>query len=242
MGVSALGWGLGCDSGTTSGRRVSYVIEATSDVAERGPVETSLGWSVTLDAATMGLSHLLFVEGTPVAQWRELLVPQAHAHPGHYVEGQIFAELLAPTALDLTTSTRLAVVEGTTGEIRSAIVGFYDPRAEVLDPALGDAVVVLSGTAERDGATVAFTAEATAADVLDEAIALPDVSGCPVSGDAEGGLLRLEVSIGLWLDRVPFDQLAGDAPAPFMRGEAPHNAFVRGLRKALAYPIEHLPT
>lgn len=189
----------------------------------------------------MGLSHLLFVEGAPVARWRELLVPRAHAHPGHYVEGQVFAELITPTALDLMARTTLAVVEGTTGAIRSAIVGFYDPAAGALGPSLADAVVHLSGTAEREGASVPFSAEATAVDVLDAATALPDVSGCPVVGEAEGGVLRLEVSIGLWLDRVPFDELTGDEPAPFVRGEAPHNAFVRGLRKALAYPIDHLP-
>jgi len=246
FGLSALGWGLGCDSGLTTGRRVSYQLQATSDVAELGSVETSLGWRVTLDTATMGLGRMIFVEGAPVAmnQWRALWVPEAAAHPGHYVGGQVFAELLESQLVDLTAPGTLAVVEGTTGAIRSAVVGFHDPAVGTLDPALDDAVVRLAGTAERDGQSIRFTAAADAADVTDAASGFPDISGCPVAdaADVEGGILRLEVSVGIWLDRVPFDELTTtEEPAPFVRGEAPHNAFVRGLRKAVAYPTDHLP-
>lgn len=244
LGLSALSWALGCDSGSTTGRRVSYTLEATSDVAEGTSIHTDLGWRVQIHQGIMGLSQLIFVEGAPVAtRWQELLVPQARAHPGHYVGGQVFAELLRPSLVDLTTSSTLAMVQGTTGTIRSAVVGFHDPSEGSLDPRLDDAVVMLSGTAERDAQVVAFTARAAAADVLDEASGLPDVAGCPVEGtNVEGGILRLHFSLGLWLDRVPFDELEDlEGPSPFVPGEAPHNAFVRGLRKALGYSVDHLP-
>jgi hypothetical protein len=265
LGVAHLGLGLasGCNDSTT-GSRVVFETRVTSDLIAAQPFDNAHGWSVTVDQAIVGIGSLAYVEGAPVALhhrpvldrpvldappargWFEL--PSAHAHPGHYVEGTVLGEVTVPTAVDLLAGeVSLGETDGITGTARSARFVFADPTAASISGAMGDAVAIVSGVARKDGEVDRpFRAVAQTADVLPTCSDIPEVDGCvldagSVSGD---GTVVLTIAATLWLDQVDF----GDLPEPvggetieLTPGEPAHNAFARGLKKAIAYHFEFVP-
>lgn len=260
LGVAHLGLGLasGCNDSTT-GSRVVFETRVTSDLIAAQPFDNAHGWSVTVDQAIVGIGSLAYVEGAPVALHRPptpgvapahgwLEIPAAHAHPGHYVEGTVLGEMTVPAAVDLLAGeVSLGETDGITGTARSARFVFADPAAASISGAMGDAVAIVSGVARKDGEIDRpFRAVAQAADVLPTGSDIPEVDGCvldagSVSGD---GTVILTIRATLWLDQIDF----GDLPEPvggeaveLTPGEPPHNAFARGLKKAIAYHFEFVP-
>lgn len=242
VGLWAVTSVAGCDTDTTTGSRVDYRITVASDVGRGTPFDNDFGWSIRLDEAILALDSLVFVDGDPIARrWRRWLLREAHAHPGHFAEGRVLAEMLSPVDIDLLApATELATVAGVTGMIRSGGLVFRDtsPPADASSSRRGaTGAIRVAGAAVRGGDEVAFDAVATADDLRDPASGAPELRGCPVhDGDATegGGTLALEVSVATWLARVPFEELSRDG-ASLVPGRAPHNAFVRGTRKAIAY-------
>ncbi|MEM9693099.1 MAG: hypothetical protein AAGA56_11175 [Myxococcota bacterium] len=230
----------GCDSDSTTGSRVQLAIESETI----GPsFVTDFGWAVELERAELATAGMQWVDGAPVgatasftqrvARW---LIPEAHAHPGHYAEGQVLAAMDRAERLDLLSSRSLASVDAITGDIRSAAIWFDDRAAS--------AASIAGRASSPDGVMVAFEATITAEDLIESASGEARVEGCPVVGGplAADATLRLEVDLGLWLARVPFEDLAAsgtttnpDIPVEFSPGSPAHTALVRGARKAGGY-------
>jgi len=84
-------------------------VELPVKVADRGvmPVETDLGYEVTLSEARLVIDDLQFTiagEAHAASVWQrcaDWLVPAAHAHPGHYEGGDVTGELAGHFVLDL---------------------------------------------------------------------------------------------------------------------------------------------
>jgi len=254
--TAALGAALsGCD-GATTGMRVTYESTAQSDVAAGEAFDTALGWTITLDEAWIYLEYLRYAQGSPVAaapRGRSLprrlaawLVPEAQAHPGHYDEGATLGEMRTPQLVELLGAPQtLGAEPGVSGDAHSALVRFHgDDSASASYP---DAVAFVAGTATRDGVSRPFVAVATRDEVLDTSSDLPEVPGCPLDGgpmDADG-TIHLEVQLRLWVDQIDFalvPEPAQDEDAIELTvGEPPHNAFLRGVKKAAAYQFHYEP-
>jgi hypothetical protein len=247
LGLGA--WLSGCSDSGTGGRRVLYESHARADVRAGEAFVSGVGWEIEVSRAQLCVEHLVYLEGAPVARaprlrqrLRELVVPEAHAHPGHYDEGQVFGEMVTPGLVDLLAGdTLLGSAEGVTGVVQSAMLRFADPAALNADEMEG-AVVVVEGIARLPGDAASersFVARALPAEVLSSNTDQPEVYGCPVTdGDVQSdGVMTLEVHVRLWLDQVDFAELpAGSERATVLPSDgAAFNAFHRGLRKVAAY-------
>ncbi len=236
----------GCGGGTT-GRRFTLETRVTADVATDPRTVTANAWEVTVSRAVLALSDLVYVEGAPVARLLRF-IRNAHAHPGHYREGDVLGEAHAPTVVDLLgAETSLGATEAVTGLARSVTLGFHDPETGA-PRSPRSAVALVEGIARREGEDErAFIAHDFASDVLSSVSELPEVSGCPLqSGDFTGdGVVTLQVQVQLWLDQIDFGEVpAADAADPYELGsaEAARNAFIRGVKKAAAYTFSYRRT
>lgn len=250
--TTALGAALvGCDAATT-GRRVAYETIVQSDVVQDESFVTTLGWTVTIDEAWIGLSYVRYAEGSAIAsapkslprRLASWLVPRAQAHPGHYDEGATLAEMRTPQVVSLLGEPRsLGTESGVTGDARSALLRFHSD--DVANAPRPQTVALVAGVATRDGVTRRFVAVATRDDVSSTVSGEPEVVGCPLEGGPmdTGGVFHLEVRIRTWLDQVDFE-LVGDGAeeSELVVGEPPHNAFVRGVQKAAAYRFSYEPS
>lgn len=237
LGVGA----AGCDDGTT-GRRILLETRVESDLAEGQTLTTVDGWAVTVTRALLSVGDVVYLEGAPIA-WRPAAwIAQAHAHPGHYREGNVLGEVHAPTLVDLLAGpTSLGVTEAVTGRAQSATFGFYDPAAGEA-PTEEDAVVTLEGIASRAGDDDRpFVVHVYAADLLSSATELPEVAGCVLdAGDFESdGAVTVTVRTELWLEQVDFSAVPPGESQELAADEPPRNAFVRGVKKAAAYAFTY---
>jgi hypothetical protein len=135
--------------------------------SSRTPVLTDLGYVVTLNQARLVLDDFEFTiagEAHVATLWQrmsDLLVPPAHAHPGHYQGGEVTGELPGHFILDLISDNPAAV------GMAELIVGTYQgsnftfgqaTRADGLaadDPLLGH-TAHLVGVATRGGESHVF--------------------------------------------------------------------------------------
>jgi len=233
-----------CSGGaTTGGKRVELATRVRADALS---FTNAFGWTVELDVALLSVGPLRYLEGAPVAsRVRPFRIREAHAHPGHYVEGGTLGEMLAPRTVDLTAGvTELTRAPGVTGEALSARFTFQHPPAGELAKELAPEVVLLEGTATSGSDRLRFRLSAGLADVLD-ADGNPFVTGCTLedgSIDGDGSVL-LTVLPSLWLDQVDFSGLesSGEAATELPAGSLPHKAFARGLKKAGAYSFRYSP-
>jgi len=243
LGVSA------CSEANTGGKRVELVTTVDADTLS---FVNAYDLKVELELALLSIGPLRYVEGAPVAlreparrraRWIEALssVRTAHAHPGHYEEGQTLGEMLRPTTVDLAAGpTDLGSSPGVSGVARSALFCFQSPPAGELAASLGDDVVLIEGTATSlaSGDSLRFRARASVEQVLD-AEGQPFVAGCELDDGniQENGSVRLLVFPSVWLDQTDFSELStnDDEPIELDPATTPHKAFVRGLKKAAAY-------
>lgn len=214
----------------TGEQRTSFPLEAAGiDPAEA--VTGDLGWTVTLETARMGLGPVYFFEGDPLFArrtiWDRLLgIRVAHAHPGHYQQGEALAQLLEAAQVDLMSPSpaRLGTVEGVTGAYRSASVGIHPPAT--------GPTIELAGTATREDDAVEFVAR------LDLDL---DVEGIAFEKDVDGspGRVRIGIDVNRWLLRADFADLAGEeSSVELVEGTQPWNALVRGVDNTSAYVFE----
>jgi hypothetical protein len=237
--------------------------ELRTEVASNAqtPFENALGWRVQVEGAWLSVGSLRLLEGAPLslrntergAWWSEWLVGTAHAHPGHFQEGDVVAEMLTPQSVDLGVVTQLAPSSALDEEAHSGKITFQSPPAAPHPAALGGQVLRVVGRAERtteEGVTLTrhFVADAGPEDVASgptTGATASEITGCPFSGErlAAGGTLRLEVDVALWLHQVDFESVASGAPeSPTPLSEEPRasNGFLRGVRKASAYRFRFL--
>jgi hypothetical protein len=244
LGQLALGASQSACSGdvTTGGKRVELVTRICADTLS---FTNAFEWKVELDVALLSLGPLRYLEGAPVASNSLFGIRDAHAHPGHYVEGGTLGEMLEPTTVDLTApKTHVFRGPGVTGEALSARFTFQDPPAGDLAGELSPHVVLVEGSATSGSTTFRFRASAELADVVDPE-GNPFVAGCTFEDgaiDGDGSVL-VTVSPALWLDQVDFSVLepTGDEPVELEAGGTPHKAFARGLKKGAAYLFRYSP-
>ncbi len=130
------------------------------------PITTDLGWSVALQEARVAIRDVRFTTAgeiherapEPGAWLLGLLLPSAHAHPGHFQGGEIIGELPGEFVLDFVGQDRaeLGIATLIVGEYTAA--NFVFRRADELDDGdpLRGHTAYLAGTAEQDGALVEF--------------------------------------------------------------------------------------
>jgi hypothetical protein len=168
-------------------------------------VTTDLGYSVELTAACAAIEDITFTiagEAHEASLWRRLsrlVIPAAHAHPGHYQGGDVTGELrgrfvlgwLPEGSTDLGRATLLA------GTYKSA--NFTFTRGAAKDGELSGHTAVLRGRAKKGGKTVKLTA------ILD----------APEGRELIGAPFELEVREGsrerLGIRLVMTDPLEGDS-------------------------------
>ncbi len=230
----------GCDAATT-GQRIQLETRLASDLGQGGMVN-AFGWTVHVHQALLCVADLVYLDGAPIAsRWQEALLPSAHAHPGHYREGNVLGELHQPMLVDLMQGTHvLGVTEAVTGTARSAIFGFHDPSEDDLHAPDGSACF-LAGTAEKDDVVLDFTAEAFSEELLSSATKRPEVDGCVFEdGQLDGdGIVTVTVGVHRWIDQIDWSLVEGDGAIDLSAHEIPHNAFVRGIKKAAAYRFSY---
>lgn len=244
LGQLALGVmpaGCGGDS-STGGKRVELVTRVRADGLS---FTNAFDWKIGLDVALLSLGPLRYLEGAPVTMNSIFGIREAHAHPGHYVEGGTLGEMLVPTTVDLTAGvTEVYRGPGVTGDALSARFTFQDPPAGDLAGELSPHVVLVEGAATSGATTLRFRASAELADIAD-AEGNPFVTGCTFEDgviDGDGSVL-VTVSPSLWLDQVDFTSLEpnGDEPIELDPESIPHKAFARGLKKGAAYLFRYSP-
>lgn len=242
----------GEDSGATTGRRV--VLATTVEVAPAAEARftNAFGFEIMLDRVLISVGELRYFAGAPIGRRDPPLAPGltglrlVHAHPGHYVAGDELGEMLDPLTVDvLAGPAALPDGQGITGEYLSASFCFASPPVGNLADDLGGAVVIVSGIAAGADLEIAFEVSATHDQVLDT-YGEPLIAGCPFTAatvDRDGTVI-LTVDPTLWLDQVDFsrepDVVTGDSVV-LDPAEVPHEAFVRGLKKAAAYAFSFIP-
>lgn len=229
---------VGCSAPSTGGGRVTLTNLAGSDLSRSPAHDNAFGWRVEITAGKLALAHLYYVTGpaATLAQ-RTLALPAAHAHPGHYAAGDVLGELGEQVTLDLLASpVTLAATPGVTGYARSAVVTFGELARE------NGAAVLVKGLATRGGEARRFSARVERAAIVNATSGLPEVEGCPLSGGRirGDGNVQLEVHTALWVDQIDFSEVpASDDPFQLEPDTPPHNAFRRGIQKAIAYQFSY---
>jgi hypothetical protein len=249
----------GCGSGnTTTGARVTLTTQVTAGDQPGAPFENGVGWTITIDKAWLSVGDLYYFDGAPITaaltapartprtpfEW--LAIPSAHAHPGHYVEGNAVGQMLSPQTVDLMAPiSELAAAEAVSGTYRSARFSFASPPQGPLAGELDGHVMVVEGTGTKGALTRVFRGALDEGDVLDAA-GLPEVEGCIFDEAAveTDGTVRLEVDLALVFDQVGLDELAestdGD-PVDLPRDTPAFNAFSRGAKKGAVFHFSYAP-
>lgn len=262
LGALHLGLGALSGCGSTTGERISLATRVAAQEGIAAPFENDYGWSVKLTRADVSIGELYYFEGPPVVaslspaprlapaprfDWRRALaIPSAHAHPGHYTEGDALGQMLAPETVDLTAESTLADAEAVTGHYESARFSFQSPPEGDLAARMDGHVVWVEGEATKDGASVLFRATAGEADILN-ADGNPYVEGCvfAITDIEASGTVTLTIHPAVWLDQVDFGALPpaaeGGERVDIPPGEAVHKAFTRGLQKGTAYDFAYSP-
>jgi hypothetical protein len=150
-----------CEAGT--GGKLTTV-DVRLEVVSMPTVTLDDGATVTLERATLSFGPLYVFESPPPTArpwWRrasELVVPSAHAHPGHdfFSGGRVMTEWIEPKVVDLLTSRHdLGRVPAIAGTARSMSVHL------LRDDENGQQALRLAGTMTRAGVTRPFTLDAT---------------------------------------------------------------------------------
>ena len=237
---------------TTPGFRVDL---GTRIEIEGGLSHTNaFDWDIELSKVVLSSGPIYYFDGSPIetaalhpaparppgTRVFEWFAPRvAHAHPGHYDEGEAKGEMLEAASFDLAVGpASLPTGEGTSGVFRSARFTWASPATGPLAAELGGSVLILEGTAEKGTSLVSFRLEASEADVLDSA-GEPSLEGCTFdeANVQSNGTVTVRVDPSVWLNQAEFDDVLGDVesgPVLIPRDHPASKAFVRGIKKSSA--------
>ncbi len=232
------------DGDSTTGKRVTLATRA--ELRSGASFTNALGWAFTLTKVQISSGALYYFDGEPLESVARAPSPSpassfflgvAHAHPGHYKEGNAKGEMLEAASYDLVEGpATLGTGEGVSGVFRSARFTYQSPAAGALASQMGSAVAIVEGSAAKDGVTKTFRLVALLEDVLD-AEGEPVLEGCvfdEVDVEADGTVV-VKIDPAVWLDQAELGGLPdGAAPAEVPRGDVVHLAFARGLKKSTA--------
>lgn len=219
----------GC--GGSSGKRVSFDVRLEGVGANSQQSTASEPYAVTLTKAHIHMGTVTFYAGEPLfARVLRQLTPiaLAHAHPGHYQEGDALAQLIQTRVVDLLGEPlTLGRAEGVTGEYRSASV-------ELVGSTTADATVELMGTATHGDTEVAFSGAVDLAQVVagvaaDDAIA---------SGE---GHVAVQVDLARWVAQIDFTAFSGSGQHTIEPDTQAYNALVRGITATESFGVAWEP-
>jgi hypothetical protein len=130
---------------------------------------TDLGWTIEFEQARLAIADLQFTSAGEVESARQpsgawlmsVLLPTAHAHPGHEESGQILGELFGSFVLDFVDGdgVELGLATLIVGEYTAANFRFRRASADELpegDPLIGH-TALLTGTASKAEQVIAFS-------------------------------------------------------------------------------------
>jgi hypothetical protein len=216
---------------STGGRAVDVTFSvrgASDEGSSAGPVRrftTFAGWEVELEEAWVAVGPFVVWENPPPLAsappsepaskptlW-DLLVPDAHAHPGdtHFNGGNAKAEWMGQTLLDaLSEKPQRFAAPGVAGPARSVTVYLEPPRADLEGgEVLSGDHLRARGTATKDGESLRFVG----------GIALPpeggrrEINGVPVEGDVDEDVdVALVIDPAAWFVEVDFSELSSVEP------------------------------
>lgn len=238
------------DSGETSGARFQLALRM--DIEAR-TASTRSGWNVELEKAQIAVGALHFFTGEPLGAWNRGVTPPtralaslwrraeatfglglAHAHPGHYVEGDALGEMLTPITVDLLAgSTPLGNADATSGLYRSARFTFATPPVGSLAAEMGDASLVLEGIARKDTEIRHFRYRLGGSGLFNAAQE-PELDGCRFEQaqiDATGTVL-VTARPSIWFSAADFTELAPSAEGRPV-DIAPDSKLYRQLREQI---------
>jgi hypothetical protein len=223
---------LACEP-STGGRAVdvTFTVRGASDeVTSDGSVRrfsTFAGWEVELEEAWVAVGPFVVwenppplassapssaPESKPSSLW-DLLVPDAHAHPGdtHFNGGNAKAEWMGQTLLDaLSPEPQRFAAPGVAGPARSVTIHLEPPRADLQGGELlsGDHLRA-RGTATKDGQSLRFVGGI----VLPPEGGRREINGIPVEGDVDEDVeVALVVDPAAWFVEVDFSELSAVEP------------------------------
>lgn len=231
------------DGDSTTGKRVA--LSTRVQLARGAELTNAFGWSFKLTKVLVSSGAFYYFDGEPLEPVAGTPTPRsfsligvAHAHPGHYKEGNAKGEMLTAASYDLIRGpTPLAEGEGVSGTFRSARFTFQSPAQGSMASEMQSAVVIVEGTATKGSATKAFRLVGLVDDVLD-ADGEPKLDGCgfePIDVQDDGSVV-VSIDPSVWLDQAQLDDLPdSSSPVEVARDHAVHVSFARGLKKATAY-------
>lgn len=227
-------WGCGGEEGPS---RTSFEVRVAGSGGSS--LQNDFGYRVDLTEARLHLGPIHFFSGEPLFSvrapdegWparlaRRLLgVRLAHAHPGHYQQGEALGEVLSHGTVDLLAAapTRLGTAEGITGRYRSARVA-YAPAADNAGHAAH-----LRGVAKKGGESIAFAGDLDASE---------EIAGIACAAEVDGGAegkMTLSVALEQWIARIDFTQLDASAGEVTLEPDSQaHNALTRGIHNTSAF-------
>lgn len=152
----------GCGDAVPTSQPMTF---ALSYEAVGASFQTESGWSLTLGKASLSVAAIRFHAGDDhvasnryqpsspdsllhLKQWLAWASPirQAWAHPGHFHKGEVKGELLFGKSFDLLAASSLGQVQAYTGLYGTASLDFGQ-----------EGVLVLEGTATKEGQSVSFS-------------------------------------------------------------------------------------
>jgi len=164
LGVCCLLVGTSACSQAVEVERVELLV--VTDGEGLAPITTDLGYEIELSSGLVAAKDLQFAIAGDVhasfGEWlSDALVPQAHAHPGHFQAGEVTGELAGHFLLRFLAGEEHEVGMATllVGKYQSANLTFAragEADVEQDHPLLGH-TALLSGRATRDGNTIGFT-------------------------------------------------------------------------------------
>lgn len=143
-------------------------LEVFTDASGLQPVVTDLGYEVDLTEARLVLENLEFtiageMHSSVLKRISQVLLPTAHAHPGHHQDGDVTGELRGRFIIDWTGAADAVLGNATLlpGDYKAANFRFErggaaDGLSEE-DPLVGH-TAILRGSASKDGARFDFVA------------------------------------------------------------------------------------
>ncbi len=238
---------IGCSAGQQPTATVSV------DVAPllEGAVESDVGYAVTLTGARLSVADILLKDGEDehtvaglLRSLGELVIPSAHAHPGHGAGGVVIGELLGRRIVDFGGGrVTLGEAEAVLADLDSVdflrIAATADDVGDD-DPLLGHAAV-LTGSATDGERTVVFEARIGVDD--DTAVQGAPLSPALTLVEGDSGTVAIALQVGdpfeddTLFDGVDFGAaadasgVAGSAEEPLLLlpGDPDHNRVRRGL-------------
>ncbi len=228
------------------------------DPLEDHQLTNNLGYAIELQNARLALGSIAFTTRgelharcTLIEKMSDLIIPTAHAHPGHDQGGEVIGELPGEFIADWMSDARqnLGPAELIVGDYSAADFTFLQTTSDMVDSpqdSLIEHTIMLSGEAKKDGQTTIFTILIQAPENRSLVGAIFDAD---INTDASG-VIRFDFLPTLTertiFDDLDFSALDTDQDGVWMLTPDLENDTYTSLRRALLshdyYTFTYLPS